>query len=85
MLMDNYLNVYSIYDKVAARYGPLYEATNDAVAVRQYRNSMEKVNVAFKTDYILYRIGHFDCISGVFDEDKELINTGVEVDKEILK
>ena len=34
--------LYSIYDKVAEDYGPVYEAVNDAVAVRAYVRLMQQ-------------------------------------------
>lgn len=46
--------LYSIYDKVADEFGPIYEAKNDMVASRAYA-SLVKPNMAH--DYELYAVG----------------------------
>ena len=46
--------LYSIYDKVADEYGPIYEAKNDMVASRAYA-SLVKPEIAH--DYELYAVG----------------------------
>ena len=46
--------LYSIYDKVADEFGPIYEAKNDMVASRAYA-SLVKPEMAH--DYELYAVG----------------------------
>lgn len=46
--------LYSIYDKVADEYGPIYEAKNDMVASRAYAGLI-KPEMAY--DYELYAVG----------------------------
>lgn len=46
--------LYSIYDKVAEEFGPIYEAKNDMVASRAYA-SLVKPEMAH--DYELYAVG----------------------------
>lgn len=58
--MENTL--YVIRDNVADTFGPLYEAKNDAVAIRQFKNLLERqVN---KEDFELYKVGKYDNEKG---------------------
>lgn len=50
------VHLYAIYDTVAEEFGPLYQAINDGVALRNYFNFM--VNIDFKDDYQLHHIGY---------------------------
>lgn len=50
--------MYSIYDKVADDFGPVFEAVNDAVAMRQYNIVCQKVD--YPNDYELVHIGSFN-------------------------
>lgn len=52
------LNVYVIYDKVAEEAGPLFEAPNDAVAVR---SATATIKTAYDpSDYQLLCVGEVD-------------------------
>lgn len=55
-------NVYVIYDKVAEEAGPLFEAVNDGVAVRQMCQSMR--NVENPDDYSLFHVGEITRETG---------------------
>lgn len=50
--------VYTIFDKVANECGPIIEAKNDAVALRQYRQVTKDINSP--GEFALYRIGSMD-------------------------
>lgn len=52
--------VYTIYDKVAGMFGPLFEAVNDGVAIRQFRQIIRNVDPDSKGDFVLRVIGLFD-------------------------
>lgn len=54
--------LYSIYDKVADEFGPIYEAKNDMVASRAYAG-LVKPDMAH--DYELYAVG--ESVRAVFD------------------
>lgn len=52
------INMYTIFDKVAQEAGPVFQAVNDAVAVRSCRSALK--GVFDINDYVLYNIGTFD-------------------------
>lgn len=56
--------IYTVYDKVAEEYGPLFEAKNDAVALRQFKQLIATVVVENRDDYVLYSCGTFDHDAG---------------------
>lgn len=57
--------LYSIYDKDANEYGPLFNAKNDAIASRYVEQMIKEVeNVA---PYALYCMGEFDTEYGITD------------------
>lgn len=55
------LNIYTVYDKVAEEAGPLFQAVNDGIALRNYRNM--QIPESLKNDYSLHRIGTYDTVS----------------------
>lgn len=55
------LNIYTVYDKVAEEAGPLFQAVNDGIALRNYRNM--QIPESLKNDYSLYRIGTYDTVT----------------------
>ena len=57
--------IYTVFDKVAEEYGPLFEAKNDAVALRQFKHLIATVVVENRDDYVLYSCGTFDHDAGV--------------------
>lgn len=52
------INLYVIYDKLAEKCGPVFEADNDAVACRAFRQIMSKS--VSDQDYDLYCVGKID-------------------------
>lgn len=53
-------NIYTIYDSVAEEAGPLFNAKNDSVAERQFKNMVQSQNISDWTEYHLNRVGTFD-------------------------
>ena len=65
-------NLYSIYDKDAKEYGPLFNAKNDIVASR-YVEEMIK-DVKHVDSYALYCMGEFDTENGITATDVSFIS-----------
>ncbi len=55
---SNVRKLYVIQDRVAEQYGPVFDAVNDAVALRQFRVALEKS--PFLSDFLLLCIGQID-------------------------
>lgn len=74
--MDTVYKLYSVYDMMATKYGPIFEALNDEVASRQFCLLLDKVDKRFRKDYMLYCIGAFDIQNGQLEafERPEPIN-----------
>lgn len=53
-------NMYTVFDRVAEEAGPVFEAVNDGVAIRQFRNLLKDVPSYQHGDFRIYRIGTFD-------------------------
>ena len=70
------LNIYSIQDKTAERFGPIFEAVNDAVASRQCGNIMQKIPPEYREEYKLCRIGSINPFTGIITP----LQTPLEVD-----
>lgn len=79
--------VYTIYDKISEIHGPLFEARNDAVAVRNFRNLTKAVSEVEKTDYVLKCIGRFNRErEGQFEVMSEkIINIPVITREEVVR
>lgn len=56
-------NIYSIYDKTAEEFGPLFTAVNDGVAIREYKNV--GIPEALKDEYELHCVGTYDSKEGL--------------------
>lgn len=52
--------VYVIYDKVAEESGPMFEAVNDGIALRQACNVLKPLPNTLVEDYQLVKIGEYD-------------------------
>lgn len=50
--------LYTIYDRIAEDYGPIFEAVNNSVALRQFNNIMQKTE--YPDDYKLIHVGEID-------------------------
>lgn len=65
--------MYVVYDNEAKECGPIFEAKNDAVAMRNFRNLVEKSNIS-PDIFGLFCVGLIDTesgfVSGSFDLEK---------------
>jgi len=62
--MENVTKLYSILDRTAEMLGPIFEAVNDGVAVRNYSNVIAKTQQEYRNDYALCRLGEFNSKTG---------------------
>lgn len=62
------MRLYSVYDSVAEEYGPLFQAKNDDVALRNVIQMFTDMNVSIASleSYHLYHVGDFDSELGTF-------------------
>ena len=65
-------NIYSIYDTEAELYSPLYEAVNDKVAVRSFKDNILSKNSEMADVINLVRLGSVDRESGLIISCKPL-------------
>lgn len=72
------INLYSIFDKVAEEFGPLYQAKNDAVAQRNFYMAVKDID---GTQHDLYRIGSWDTETGLLNS----IDTPVAIPTNVRK
>lgn len=64
-------NLYSIFDKDAEEFGPLFNAKNDLIASRYVEDMIKEVkNVV---PYALYRMGKYDTEFGIKDIDLSFV------------
>lgn len=59
--------IYTIFDRVAECAGPLFEAPNDGVAMRAFKNTLGQTPSYQLGDYRLYRVGTFDPMTMKLD------------------
>ena len=59
--------LYSIRDKVAKQYGPVFQAVNDGVASRQMTRLMESIPEYDRDGFELDCVGEFNDESGSID------------------
>lgn len=69
LFMESYFRVFSAYDVKAERFGPLFEATNDQVAAREFMLLLRNIEPEFRGEYKLFFIGTFDFVSGEMKQD----------------
>lgn len=62
--------LYSVYDSVAEEYGPIFQAKNDDVALRNVIQMFTEMNVSIVSleSYHLYHVGDFDSELGTLVE-----------------
>lgn len=62
------MRLYSVYDSVAEEYGPLFQAKNDDVALRNVIQMFTDMNVSIASleSFHLYHVGDFDSELGSF-------------------
>ena len=54
------VNIYTIYDKLACEAGLIFQAKNDAVALRCFMSLMKDTSNVVPSDYDVYCLGEFD-------------------------
>lgn len=59
--MTGPVNVYAILDDAVEETGPLFEAPNDRVALRNFKLLLEKVHEFQHGDYHLFKVGTYDA------------------------
>lgn len=64
--------LYSIYDKDAQEYGPLFNAKNDIVASRYVEEILKDVNHA--DSYALYCMGEYDTENGITETNVSFVS-----------
>lgn len=56
--------LFSIKDKVAEHFGPVFQAVNTGVALRNFRQLMKDVPEYDRDAYEVFELGEFDDVSG---------------------
>lgn len=59
------MDIYSVFDNVAEKYGNPFVAISDKVALRDFNVGMSSMNSLIKKDYALVKIGRFDELTGI--------------------
>lgn len=79
------MKIYAIYDKIAEESGPLFQAKNDLIAVRNTKNMLMQNGVTVPDDYILYHLGEYDTESmelTVLQEPEEILFMNISEEKQ---
>ena len=58
------MKLFSVYDRKAKEFGPLFEAKNEEVAIRQFKNMLASERMLSPEDYSLHSFGEFDRENG---------------------
>lgn len=58
--MSERQGLYVIYDRVAKDSSPVFQAINDGIAARQFRNLISKVSQWDRDAYKLYQVGYVE-------------------------
>lgn len=56
-------NLYVIYDKTAEEAGPIFQAVNNGVALRQVVNVLKPLPASLRDEYKLVKVGEFDTLT----------------------
>lgn len=67
VLVESFVLLYSVYDKVAKKFGPIFQCVNEAVAVRRYKQLLKTVDDLSMSDFELVYVGRFDEFTGYID------------------
>lgn len=81
------IELYVIRDVVADDVGPVFQAKNEGVALRQYRNVLKDLNPAIsRHEFELWRVGYFSDKMELIPELKKIeVPLDVVVEKVQLK
>ena len=60
--------LFTIYDKSAEEAGPVFNAPNEAIAIRHTVNIMMDIPPHVRSDYMLYCLGHWDHKSMIIEK-----------------
>lgn len=69
--------VYAVYDKRAEEAGPLFQAKNDSVGLRNFENMLDREGVKAEEYKLLYL--------GIYDNEKVMIFANSDPEEVILK
>lgn len=61
------MKVFSVLDRTAEEFGPPFVAKNEGVALRQFRDLMEKTPPMVRGDFSLYCLAGWDPAIGIHD------------------
>lgn len=78
------VTIYAVYDKKAERYDTPFFAMNDLFAERRFVMSIEdnkSIISRFKNDFQLVRLGFFNVLDGVMEQDMQVVREGVQINK----
>lgn len=76
-----HLEMFAIYDKKAGAYLPPFFLPNVAMAVRTFCDCVTDDGHQFgkhPEDYSLHQFGSFDQTSGLFEDAKDIVITGLD-------
>lgn len=65
--------LYVIYDRVAEESGPIFEAVNDGVALRNFRGLISRTEGVSPEEYKLFLVGTYDSKTMLLKEEMEPI------------
>ena len=68
------MDLYVVYDKIAGECGPVFEAKNDGVAMRQYRHLINEFPIVVQEDFSLMQVGTIDKESMIIEPGQILID-----------
>lgn len=78
------MNLYVVYDKIAGECGPVFEAKNDGVAMRQYRNLINENPTVVQDDFSLMQVGTIDKESMIIEPLQLLLDLEVKELEEVV-
>jgi len=78
------VRLYSIKDRVAAEFGPVFLAKNDAVALRQFENTKEQNRGMREEDFQLAYLASMDTETGVIHDTQssEFVVPSVDMEED---
>lgn len=81
------LNIYGIFDKKSERFDTPFFAYSDLFAERRFRLMLAEKNSVLNTwpdEFVLFRLGEVDLITGMIKDKKALVIEGKQIPKEQL-
>lgn len=62
--------MYVLFDKIAQESGPIFEAKNDGVAIRNYKGFLSSKESLFDNEFELVKIGEIDKETNIITQNK---------------